>query len=75
MEKKNKRKDYINREDKQIYKLLIERPRIIQHALENYAQVVAYVDTAFATDNLAVSNARIAVFVALSSVHVARVAI
>ena len=41
----NKRKEYIDREDKQIYKLLIERPKIVQHALENYAEVVAYVDT------------------------------
>lgn len=41
----NKRKDFIDREDKQIYKLLIERPKIVQHALENYAEVVAYVDT------------------------------
>lgn len=40
-----KRNDYINREDKQIYKLLIERPRIVQHALEKYAEVVAYIDT------------------------------
>jgi hypothetical protein len=41
----NKRKDFIDREDKQIYKLLIERPKIVQHALEKYAEVVAYVDT------------------------------
>ena len=41
----NKRKDFIDREDKQIYKLLIERPKIVQHALENYAEVVAYIDT------------------------------
>lgn len=40
-----KRNDYINREDKQIYKLLIERPRIVQHTLEKYAEVVAYIDT------------------------------
>lgn len=39
-----KRNDYINREDKQIYKLLIERPKIVRDALK-YADVVAYVDT------------------------------
>jgi len=41
----NKRKDFIDRQDKQIYKLLIERPKILHHALENYAEVVAYIDT------------------------------
>ena len=39
-----KRNDYIVREDKQIYKLLIERPKIVRDALK-YADVVAYVDT------------------------------
>lgn len=39
-----KRNDYIDREDKQIYKLLIERPKIVKDALK-YADVVAYVDT------------------------------
>jgi hypothetical protein len=39
------RNEYINRQDKQIYKLLIERPKIVAHALENYAEMVAYVDT------------------------------
>ena len=39
-----KRNDYIDREDKQIYKLLIERPKIVRDALK-YADVVAYVDT------------------------------
>jgi hypothetical protein len=39
-----KRNDYIDREDKQIYKLLIERPKIVLDALK-YAEVVAYVDT------------------------------
>ena len=39
-----KRNDYIVREDKQIYKLLIERPKIVRDALK-YAEVVAYVDT------------------------------
>jgi hypothetical protein len=48
----NKRKDFIDREDKQIYKLLIERPKIIHHALENYAELVAYIDT----DSVATKN-------------------
>lgn len=48
----NKRKDFIDREDKQIYKLLIERPKIVQHALENYAELVAYIDT----DSVATKN-------------------
>ena len=39
-----KRNDYIVREDKQIYKLLIERPKIVKDALK-YTDVVAYVDT------------------------------
>ena len=41
----NKRKEYIDRENKQIYKLLIERPKIVCHALEKYAETVAYIDT------------------------------
>jgi len=48
----NKRKDFIDREDKQIYKLLIERPKIVQHALEKFAEVVAYIDT----DSVATKN-------------------
>lgn len=40
-----KRKDYIDREDLNIYKLLIERPKIVADALEKYANQVAYVDT------------------------------
>jgi hypothetical protein len=47
-----KRNDYINREDKQIYKLLIERPKIVKHALQNYAKVVTYIDT----DSVATRN-------------------
>jgi hypothetical protein len=39
------RADYIDRENKQIYKLLIERPKIVKHALEKFAEIVAYVDT------------------------------
>lgn len=40
-----KRKDYIDRFDKSIYKLLIERPKITKDALTNYAETVAYIDT------------------------------
>ena len=40
-----KRKEYIDRENKQIYKLLIERPKIVAHILEHYAETVAYIDT------------------------------
>ena len=47
-----KRKDFIDREDKQIYKLLIERPKIVQHALGKYAELVAYIDT----DSVATKN-------------------
>jgi hypothetical protein len=47
-----KRNDYIDREDKQIYKLLIERPKIVKHALEHYAEVVTYIDT----DSVATKN-------------------
>ena len=39
------RNEYIKREDKQIYKLLIERPKIVKHALKNFADQVAYIDT------------------------------
>jgi len=48
-----KRNEYINREDKQIYKLLIERPKIVAHALEHYAETIAYIDTdSIATDKI-----------------------
>jgi autotransporter strand-loop-strand O-heptosyltransferase len=40
-----KRKDYIDRTDKNIYKLLIERPKITKDALTNYAETIAYIDT------------------------------
>ena len=40
-----KRKDYIDRTDKSIYKLLIERPKITKDALTNYAETIAYIDT------------------------------
>jgi len=48
-----KRKEYIDREDKQIYKLLIERPKIVAHVLEHYVETVAYIDTdSIATDKI-----------------------
>jgi hypothetical protein len=47
-----KRKQYIERENKQVYKLLIERPKIVADALENYAENVAYIDT----DSIATFN-------------------
>ena len=40
-----KKSDYIDRSDSNIYRLLIQRPQIIEHALENYAEVVAYIDS------------------------------
>lgn len=39
------RNEYIKREDKQIYKLLIERPKIVKDVLEKYAETVVYIDT------------------------------
>lgn len=39
------RNKFIKREDKQIYKILIERPKIVKDALKKYAEVVAYIDT------------------------------
>jgi autotransporter strand-loop-strand O-heptosyltransferase len=36
---------YINRANKSIYKLLIERPMIVKDALEKYSDVVAYIDS------------------------------
>ena len=40
-----KKSDYIDRSDSNIYRLLIQRPQIIEHALENYAETVAYIDS------------------------------
>jgi autotransporter strand-loop-strand O-heptosyltransferase len=36
---------YIKREDKRFYKLLIQRPLVVRHCLENYLETVAYLDT------------------------------
>ena len=36
---------YIDRDDSRIYNLLIQRPLIVKHALENFADTVCYVDS------------------------------
>ena len=36
---------YINRKNDKIYRLLIQRPLVVKHALENHSDVVAYVDS------------------------------
>jgi autotransporter strand-loop-strand O-heptosyltransferase len=36
---------YIDRDDSRIYKLLIQRPLIVKHALENFADTICYVDS------------------------------
>lgn len=36
---------YINRENRSIYSILIQRPLVVKHTLENYAKKVAYVDS------------------------------
>jgi autotransporter strand-loop-strand O-heptosyltransferase len=36
---------FIERKNKNIYKLLIQRPLITKHALENYSDVICYVDS------------------------------
>jgi hypothetical protein len=35
---------YINRMNKSIYSMLIQRPLVVKHALENFAETAAYVD-------------------------------
>ena len=35
---------FINREDENVYNILIERPDIVKHALDNFAEVVTYID-------------------------------
>lgn len=49
--KANSSANYINREDSEIYKLLIQRPKIILHALEKI-KTVAYIDS----DSIATKN-------------------
>ena len=51
----NKQSDsnfYVNRSNTKVYKLLIQRPRITQDALLNYAETVTYVDS----DSIATPN-------------------
>jgi hypothetical protein len=36
---------YINRRNQSIYSMLIQRPLVVKHALENYSKMVAYVDS------------------------------
>ncbi len=36
---------YINRSNSEIYNILIQRPLIVKHVLENYSNVVAYIDS------------------------------
>jgi hypothetical protein len=44
---------YINRANKSVYSMLIQRPLVVKHALENFADVAAYVDS----DSVATKNA------------------
>jgi autotransporter strand-loop-strand O-heptosyltransferase len=39
------REEYLDRANPNIYKLLIQRPLIVKHALENFANTVCYVDS------------------------------
>lgn len=36
---------YLKRSEKEVYNLLIERPKIVKHCLENYCETVLYVDS------------------------------
>ena len=42
---KNKNNFYINRDNKKIYELLIQRPLIVKDVLEKYSKTIAYIDT------------------------------
>lgn len=44
---------YINRSNSSIYSMLIQRPLVVKHALDNFAECVAYVDG----DSVATKNA------------------
>ena len=37
--------DYIDRNNPNVYKLLIQRPLIVKHALENFADTICYIDS------------------------------
>lgn len=47
-----KQQEFISRTDSRIYNILIQRPRIIIHALNHYAKTVAYIDA----DSVATPN-------------------
>ena len=36
---------YLKRSDKEIYNFLIERPKVVQHCLENFCETVLYIDS------------------------------
>lgn len=36
---------YINRSSSEIYNILIQKPLVVKHALENFADIVAYIDS------------------------------
>ena len=40
-----KQTNYVDRNDSRVYDLLIQRPSVIKHALNNYADKVAYIDS------------------------------
>ena len=40
-----KQNKFIDRSDINVYKLLIQRPLVVKHALENFADMVAYIDS------------------------------
>lgn len=44
---------YINRSNKSIYSMLIQRPLVVRHALQNFAKKAAYIDA----DSIATKNA------------------
>ena len=37
--------EYIDRNNSDIYKLLIQRPSVVKHALQNFAETIAYIDS------------------------------
>jgi autotransporter strand-loop-strand O-heptosyltransferase len=36
---------YLKRSEKEVYNLLIERPKVVKHCLENYCETVLYIDS------------------------------
>jgi len=47
-----KQQEFINRNDSRLYEMMIQRPRVVKHALEHFAKTVAYVDA----DSVATPN-------------------